>query len=1165
MSTLRLILATLIYHLRGNVAVACGVAAATAVLTGALLVGDSMRGSLRGLTLDRLGRIDDVLVAPQFFSARSVEEMAKNPEFARQFGSAVPAILLRTGLETADAKNPRRAGGVNVIGCQPAFWALGDCPNFRLSENGTVPLRGPAPGPDEIVLNEPLAQSLGAVVGDTVLLRLPRPGAIPADSPLGRKRDTVESHRVRVLMIIPATGLGRFALQPNQRLPLNAYVNLEWLQTRLKQPGRANTILVTGRDDMASPADSDKVLGGLWHPTLADYGIRVEKTARGYFNITSENMLLPPAVEKAITERLVAADARLQIQPSLVYLATSIACGKHDIPYSIIAALDFEDKPPLGPWLTTDGKPIARLADNQIVLNSWAADDLGARPGDTIRVRYFEPESLHGEVREQSVELTLAAVTPLSSAADDPAFTPNVAGVTDQGSMANWDAPFPFDARRIRDKDDRYWQQHRGTPKAFVRLATGRRLWASRFGQTTSIRVAPWNGMTPADLEAKIKIPPAEIGWVFQPVKAQGLAASAGTTPFSLLFLGFSFFIIAAAVTLVVLLFRLGIDSRAAEIGILLAVGLSRRKVGRLLAAEGFVVAAVGSLLGVFLGLGYAALMLAGLRTWWLGAVVTPFLRLHVAPESLLIGYVAGVLVTFAAIAWSVRRVARVAPRQLLSGETASDLRSQISNFRSWIGDRISPSLLLGILLAVTVVVPVVARLPDEFRALAFFLAGFLALVELLALVWISLRKGVTGAVVVVGRGNLFRLALRNAARNPGRSTLTIGLMAAACFLITAVSAFRLDPSTQPPKLSSGNGGFALVAQSDLPIYQDLNTPEGRSALDFSDEDSTVLARCRTIGLRVRAGDDASCLNLYQPRQPRVLGMPHEFIDHDGFAWTKTAAKNAEDRKNPWRLLPVKSEIRNPKSEISNLKSQISAQPVPVIMEENTATYSLHLSGVGARYDLPDGHGGNVPLEVAALLDNSIFQGDLLIDEKAFLAHFPETSGYRFFLVEASPQDAPKAAEALQRSLADYGLTVETTAARLSAFLAVQNTYLSTFQSLGSLGLLLGTIGLAAVQLRNVFERRRELALMRAVGFARGRLATMVMLENVVLLCGGLGSGVAAALVALLPHLLFGGAAVPWRWLAATLAVVLGVGLTAGFAAVRATLSAPLLPALREE
>ena len=93
---------------------------------------------------------------------------------------------------------------------------------------------------------------------------------------------------------------------------------------------------------------------------------------------------------------------------------------------------------------------------------------------------------------------------------------------------------------------------------------------------------------------------------------------------------------------LVALLFRLGIERRATEIGTLLAVGLSRRQVGRLLLGEGLAVAAAGSLLGVPAGIGYAALMLLGLRTWWLAAVVTPFLRLHVTAASLAIGCLSG-------------------------------------------------------------------------------------------------------------------------------------------------------------------------------------------------------------------------------------------------------------------------------------------------------------------------------------------------------------------------------------------------------------------------------------------------------------------------------------------------------------------------------------------
>ena len=131
--------------------------------------------------------------------------------------------------------------------------------------------------------------------------------------------------------------------------------------------------------------------------------------------------------------------------------------------------------------------------------------------------------------------------------------------------------------------------------------------------------------------------------------------------------------------------------------------------------------------------------------------------------------------------------------------------------------------------------------------------------------------------------------------------------------------------------------------------------------------------------------------------------------------------------------------------------------------------------------------------------------------------------------------------------------------------MAVQNTYLSTFQSLGALGLLLGTIGLAVVQLRSVLERRGELALMRAIGFRRRRLAAVVMLENAALLIGGLATGIIAALVAILPQLLVGSAGTPWLSLAATLAVVLIVGLVAGTLAVRATLRASLIPALREE
>ena len=401
---------------------------------------------------------------------------------------------------------------------------------------------------------------------------------------------------------------------------------------------------------------------------------------------------------------------------------------------------------------------------------------------------------------------------------------------------------------------------------------------------------------------------------------------------------------------------------------------------------------------------------------------------------------------------------------------------------------------------------------------------------------------------MAVGRGNLLRLALRNAARRPGRSTLTLGLVAAACFLIAALGAFRLDPSQQSPRLDSGNGGFAIVAQCDQPIYQDLNTPQGRRQLGFSPADEKLLARSAIVSLRVKSGDDASCLNLYRPGQPRLLGVPESFVHHDGFAW----AAAPKDCPNPWSLL------REP------------GHATPVILEQNTANYSLDLwKGLGEPYDLADPHGRRLRLQVAALLSDSIFQGDLLVDEGALLAFDPELSGYRFFLVETpnswTPRDTSRVQRALEDTLGDYGLATETTAARLAGFLAVQNTYLSAFQSLGAVGLLLGTVGLAAVQLRNVLERRGELALLRAAGFRRRDIARLVVLENVVLLVAGLAVGTLAAVVAVLPQLLGRGASVPWASLCGTLAVVMIAGLLANLIAVQALARAPLLAALREE
>jgi hypothetical protein len=516
-------------------------------------------------------------------------------------------------------------------------------------------------------------------------------------------------------------------------------------------------------------------------------------------------------------------------------------------------------------------------------------------------------------------------------------------------------------------------------------------------------------------------------------------------------------------------------------------------------------------------------------------AVNTPFMHLHVSWLSLVLGFVLGVFVCWLTIVMSVRRLKRVSVRQLLAGQTDDAMvevrgRRQKSN---WIAAVCV--VLAGCL------IPVAMQLGGEAQAGAFFGAAGLMLVA--ALVWLAgaLRSAGRRRKHGTPRMGLGWLASRNAARHPMRSTLTIGLVAAASFLIISVSAFQLDET------DAGSGGFDLMATSAAPIYYSLDSADGRFELGIGGEAEKLLAASQSVAMRVQAGDDASCLNLYQARQPRVLGVP------DGMAGDFLWAATAESLDNPWQLLQTQ------------LPPDTNGRAVvPVVMDQNTAMYSLHLyQGVGEQYTIEDEFGHDATLQVVGLVKNSIFQGNLLIGEQHLIDLFPSAAGYRFFLFRSPEGKSQALRDALEDRLGDYGFDVSTTSDRLAGLFAVQNTYLETFQSLGGLGLLLGTFGLATVQLRNVLARRGELALLRATGFRRSRLAATVMLENAFLLLGGLGIGVVTSLVAVLPHFILGGAKIPWQWLAVTLALVLVFGMLAGMAAVRATLKAPLIAALR--
>jgi hypothetical protein len=428
-------------------------------------------------------------------------------------------------------------------------------------------------------------------------------------------------------------------------------------------------------------------------------------------------------------------------------------------------------------------------------------------------------------------------------------------------------------------------------------------------------------------------------------------------------------------------------------------------------------------------------------------------------------------------------------------------------------------------------------------QAGAFFGAGSALLVASLCLFLYGLRRQPRGGVTGHGWRPVSRLGLRNATYRPGRSVLSVAVIASATFILISVDAFRRGDDADGGR-QSGLGGYALLVETLLPVVHDPNSREGREALNLFDVDPSV----RIEPFRLRPGDDASCLNLYQPRNPRILAPRDGFIAQGRFAFQDALAGTAAERENPWLLL--QREERD--------------GAIPVIADANSMTYVLHRA-LGE--DMIVTHGGReIRLRMVAALRDSIFQGELLMAQANFLRLFPEQEGYRVLLVEASADAAADMSARIEDALVDFGADAIGTGERRSQFHQVENTYLSTFQTLGGLGLLLGTVGLGTVLLRNVLERRRELALLGAVGYRGRHVLLMTLAESVLLLAGGLLIGALTAALAIAPATAERGGRIPLTSGAVLLLfAVFLAGLLSSVIAVGAATRAPVLSSLRSE
>lgn len=1025
---------------------ACAIAVAS--LGASLGVGDALETELARLARARRGQATDVLLFPRPLSAAVLARMAQLP------GRAAPVYDERGRARIPEGPHIEST----VLGIDDTYTALHGLPF-------------PAPRGREAYLSAALAEVLGVKVGETILVDVPKARALSASLLFGDRSGAQATVRLRVARILGPSEGGEFTLRPTPDLPRTVYASVSVLASaistdeseRSEPPSVANRLLVRALDPGDRESWPKRVMEAL---TLEDFGLRLATTALGTV-VHAGEATITADLEAGVRKALAAPP-----QEALAYLATGIDLGNTSVPYSVVLGLSAEEL-----QARSGAKAPADAGRRSLWLSEWAARDLAAKPGSRIAL-HFDLWREAGRLEPQSVEFTLAGIVPDGRAAQDRALVPTYPGISDAESLGEWDPPFPIELARIRPRDEDFWKKYGPSPKAYLDIATARELFQDSGSRLTTLFAKGVDEATMRrDVLQHLRAGPP-------PFIVQDLASASGAASaldFGAYFAGFSALLIMAALLVAAAFVRFLFETRSRELGVLRMCGWNASDVRRLCVTEASLLSALGALVGLAL----TPLVSLGLQqilkpVWARGVSESPAL---VTGESLMASTVLGFLLSVAALVLALRATLRREPLDLLLSREREVTREPRRRTALW-------PVAAALLFMAAVALIQAGRLPE---GPGFFLVGGCALAFGLGLMrrWALATRGAPPS-------NSLRLGLRGLRFRPARVLFVATLLSSATFVVFAVSSFaKRDTSDRAP--SGPRGGFDLFVETSGPVFDDIATPEGRLRSGLGDAESP-LGRTPISRFRLREGEDTSCLNLYAPTNPRLLGVEKAFRDLGRFPFAASLATTEAEKTNPWTLLMPSSGL---------------GPEVPAIVDANSLQYVLHKS-LGDTMDIRDGHGKPLRLKFVASLKETALRSEILIAEEAFETYFPQAEGYRVFLVEA-PAGESDIAQALRDAWRDRGALVSSLADRLARYYEVENTYLASFQWLGALAAALSTLTLIAVAARSVFERRAEWFVLRTSGFAPKDLRLIVASEIAALALASVSIGALAAAIALAP------------------------------------------------
>jgi len=1072
---------SIIFHSRDAVNQVLIIVLLSAIITGSLFTGHSVRESLRKSSSEKLGNTGILISSGlRYFKGSLAERIS-----AETGEKAI--VILETDGYCQNFTTGATALNTKIYGITNNFWSFQGIDPVSIKQ-GTV------------AINNKLARHLGISAGDDIIIKFPGLDPIPANAPFAPSGEENLSKVLKVGNVLDSQQAGNFSLGISQIAPMNIFISMTDLYAGQSDEPGVNRLLIQNNSGLSVNSFYEALRK---HITPSDIGLTVRRSLKtGEPELISNRIFIDSAIVSEIISMIPSA------RPVITYLGNDFSVNGNSTPYSFISAFDDD------------------IGENDIKIIRWLADDLDAKAGDTLVLTWYDPAYSINILEEKNERFIISQILPDDHLYSDPSLMPEFPGISGSTTCSGWDAGIPILMEKVREKDEKYWNKYRGTPKAFISYKTGKRLWGIIFGPATALRF-------PEALETDSirniltgALDPKATGFNISDARENSDKAARESVDFSTLFLSLAVFIIVSCIILLSLAVSMFFDTRKEQLKTYFALGFKNSYIRRLLLSETMVISIAGAVPGIFLGYLLNILTIKALNSIWSGAVQTSTLSAHFSIIPLLIGFLAAEAITSLLLFIKTNRYLE----SLSSKETGELKRHQPKN----------NLVLLLVSLFITLIMVILSLVIEGGSVALSFAGGALIFITLVLLLrQYCVRKKRVNDTMTGIKGNLSKQFY---SFHPAHMVTPVIFIAAGIFAVMITGSNKKVVGNKMLLPPGGTGGYLLWAESAVPVRENLNG-DGRKefGLDEDNLKDLVFVQARRL-----PGDDASCLNLNHITAPAILGIdPSAFITRGSFSFATSIKEPGVD--NPWSLL----EAAPGDNVIYGIADQTVLQWGLKIKTGDTLVFNAE-------------NGQPLKIVICAGLKSSLFQGYLIIGSSYFKKYYPSVPGSSVFLIDGDPDSSDYYCEVLSQRLSGYGLSVEKSGEKLASFQQVTNTYLDVFVVLGVFGMVLGAAGLGFILILNFNQRKREFALMMATGYNISRIRALLLKDQLIMLFWGILTGTFSGLLATLPSL-SSGSEIPWSYIPIMIAAVSAAGLSALLLSLRKVRSSSLILMLRKE